>query len=192
MKIKQIYIDESGHPKNTITFIICFVIFENKADQDLVNENINEFKHKRFNTSCHELHFNRESLSTKIAFFRRITFSNFTIRYYNGDMENNNWSNEEYIIKSIENNKDIIDNSVIYIDGAMSKKYNRLIISKIKTRLRAKSIYPKSIQYTDSKNNNLIQLADMCAGCIRRKIERNTVDDQKLYNIIKHRVTNPK
>ena len=40
------------------------------------------------------------------------------------------------------------------------------------------------IKYTDSKNSPLIQLADMCAGCIRRRFERNNVEDRELYGII--------
>lgn len=189
MKIKQIYIDESGHPKNTITFIICFLIFENKNDQDLTILNINNFKNDRFGNINQELHFNKESFTTKSKFFRTINLSKFTIRYYEALIIDDKWSNEEYIIHSMENNKDIINNSVIYIDGTVSKQFKKLIISKIKTRLRSKSIYPKAIQYVDSKNNNLIQLADMCAGCIRRKIQRNTTDDQKLYTLIEKHIT---
>jgi hypothetical protein len=42
----------------------------------------------------------------------------------------------------------------------------------------------------DSKNSNLIQLADMCAGCIRRKIERETKEDNELFNLIKKFIKN--
>ena len=98
----------------------------------------------------------------------------------------------EYIIESILHNADISNAAIIYIDGAVSKKHNRYIISKIKRRLGENSVYPEYIKYIDSKNDNLVQLADMCAGCIRRKIERNTVEDQKLYKLIEKHITYPK
>ena len=80
-----------------------------------------------------ELHFNKESFTTKLRFFKKINLSKFSIRYYEALVVNNDWTNEEYIIQSMEINKDIINNCIIYIDGTVSKQHNRLIISKIKT-----------------------------------------------------------
>jgi hypothetical protein len=191
MKTNTIYIDETGNPKNTKTFIICLIIFTSKYDLDFTVKNIENFKYKRFNNKYQELHFNKESFATKINIFTVLQQNKFIIRYYSSNIKDNIWSNEDHIIKSIYENKDLTNNSIIYIDGNISKHHKRFIISKIIKRLKVKDINIKKVKYEDSKSNNLIQLADMCAGCIRRKIERNTVDDKKLYKLIERFITYP-
>jgi hypothetical protein len=191
MKINTIYIDESGNPKNTEVFIICLIIFADKYDIDFTIKNIQDFKYKRFKTEHQELHFNRESSTTKTNFFKVLNQSKFKIRYYIAQTRDKDWSNEDHIIRSIQDNVDVTNNSIIYIDGNISKQYRRFIVSKITKRLKDAQVNLKYIKYENSKNNALIQLADMCAGCIRCKIEKNTKIDQKLYNLIEKFITHP-
>ena len=191
MKTNHIYIDETGNPKNTKAFVICFVLFTDRYEIDFTIKNIEGFKYKKFGNIYQELHFNKESLPTKIGFFNCLQKDKFSLRYYLATIIDGNWCNENYIIASIEENKDVVQNSVLYIDGNFPRKHRKNIISKIIKELKTKGIYVKDIKYHDSKNNNLIQLADMCAGCIRRKIERGTKEDKKLYKLIKKFITYP-
>jgi hypothetical protein len=160
------------------------VIFKDLIDLNNTVSYIENFKNKTFKDSNVELHFNKESLSIKKKFFNIFNKNLFKIRYYKIESLKYNLSDIDYVIKCLIENRDSISNSIIYIDGLKSKNYNRKIITKIKITLKSHKIPIKSIKYTDSKNSPLIQLADMCAGCIRRRFERNNVEDRGLYNII--------
>ena len=180
MKNKHIYIDESGSYMDNI--IICFIIFFDIKHVESIDFVIDEFKSKS-NRQNTELHFNRESLDFKKNFFKCLPKDKFDIKY--SLYKNNRLSNIDLIVKSLIENSDIVKNSFIFIDGLKIRKYNRKVISSIKKELKKYNIHIKSIKYIDSKNSNLIQLADMCAGCIRRKFERNRKEDNELFNLIK-------
>ncbi len=180
MNNKRIFIDESGSSSNNI--IICFVVFLGIDCVEKVDNIINGFKYK-VNKQNSELHFNKESFGLKRGFFKYLPSNKFYIKY--STYRNNKLSNTNLIIKSFIENKSLIENSIIFIDGSKNIKNNRKIITSIKKELKRYNVYIKSIKYVDSKNSNLIQLADMCAGCIRRKFEKNSKEDNELFNLIK-------
>lgn len=180
MKNKHIYIDESGGAINNT--VICFVVFAKLEDVQHIDKVISDFK-LLSNKEDAELHFNKENTTTKKRFFKNLPNNRFYIKYYL--YKNNKLSNTDLMTKSFIENRDLIQNSNIFIDGLKIRKYNRKVIGEIKKELKKYNIKIRSIKYTDSKNSNLIQLADMCAGCIRRKVERGTKEDNDLFNIIK-------
>jgi hypothetical protein len=144
---------------------------------------ISEFKLDLFKNTNIELHFNKESLKTKKHFFKLWAKGDFEVFYFKTD---NSLSFSAQISNALLEHKNVTKNSIIFIDGFRTRRYNRKIISEIKKSLRGYGLKIKSIKYIDSKNSNLIQLADMCAGCIRRKLERNTKEDDELFALIKH------
>ncbi len=183
MKNNHIFIDESGTLNEV--FILCFIIFKNKDFLDQTIIQIEKFKHKAFQDATIELHFNKESFSTKKKFFEALGKDLFILRYFKTDQRDKSLSEYDFLITSIVDNKDITNDSIIFIDGFKSKKYHKNISSKIKKELKNYNLNIRSIKYIDSKKSPPIQLADMCAGCIRRKFERGTKEDNELFDLIK-------
>lgn len=185
MNNTYIYIDESGNIQNTNGFVICFVIFYDIDILDKVSLAIRNFKNKRFQNENMELHFNKESLTTKKTFFKYMSDQKFVIKYYTNSLRNLHVTYQEHLIASILQNIYTFQNARIFIDGDISNSKHPLLLQQIKTSLKRRSLKVKSIKFVNSKNNVLIQLADMCAGCIRRKLERNTADDRRLFDMIR-------
>jgi hypothetical protein len=182
---KHIFIDESG--SNNTIFVVCLIIFNDLYKVSEVVNRINKFKINLFKRENIELHFNKESLNTKRSFFRLWSKKDFIIKY----LETNDtltFSNQ--IINTILRYRHVANNSIIFLDGFKSRCYNRKILSEIKKGLKRYGVNIKSIKYIDSKGSNLIQLADMCAGCIRRKIHKNSKEDEGLFNLIKLLIDN--
>ncbi len=186
MKIKHVYIDESGNAKNTKSCVICFVIFDDLTALDKLSVEIEAFKLKRFGNLHTELHFNKESFSTKRLFFELLSRYSFAIRYYQTIISDKNLNYEECILKSIKENIQIFNNSQIYIDG--NKSQNPQMIRKIKSFLKENRLKIHSVRLLDSRKHLIIQVADMCAGCIRRALDRGTAQDLKLFNLIKNHI----
>ncbi len=180
MNSKRIFIDESGSNPNNI--IICFIVFSGINYVEKIDHIIDEFKYK-VNKQNSELHFNKESFNLKKKFFKHLPRNRFYIKY--STYKNNKLSNIDLMIKSFVENPTLIENSIIFIDGSKNRKHNRRIINYIKKELKECNVKVKSIKYIDSKNSNLIQLADMCAGCIRRKFDKNSKEDNELFDLIK-------
>ena len=183
MKEKHIYIDESGDPKNTKSCVICFLVFDNTTFFNQISLDMDNFKLRRFNNESTELHFNKESFTTKRLFFKLLIKYNFKIYFYQTDRLDQTLSYHNYFIKSIKKNLHIFNHSKIYIDGDMSK--NKNLLQKIKHLLKAEKILIKSIKFSNSRTNLFIQFTDMFAGCIRRKIDRGSREDKELFNLIK-------
>lgn len=185
MTTRHIFIDDSGNLRNTKILIICFVVCENKEHTKEIESSIQHFKRLRFKDTSIELHFNKESFSSKKEFFEHIRNEKFLTTYYIATSRDKDTDYIGHIICSLIENSNMIRNAKVYIDGNSKFNKNHYILQRIKKALLAQNIRVASLRFLDSNKNELIQLADMCAGCIRRKLERNTVDDNKLYDLIR-------
>ena len=81
-------------------------------------------------------------------------------------------------------NKNVFQGAKIFIDGDTTLNKNPLLLYKIKKVLKLQNVTIKSIRFENSKSNNLIQLADMCGGCIRKNFERGTVLDKEMFQLL--------
>ena len=81
-------------------------------------------------------------------------------------------------------NKDFLNKTIIQIENFKNKTFQD---TEIELHFNKESFRTKvrSVKYIDSKKSQPIQLADMRAGCIRRKFERNTKEDNELFGLIK-------
>jgi hypothetical protein len=135
MNNKRIFIDESGSALNNT--VICFIVFSKLEDVQEIDRVISNFKYV-LNKEDAELHFNKENIRTKKKFFKSLPNNRFYIKY--SLYKNNKLSNVDSLIKSFVENKDLVNSSVVFIDGLKIRKYNRKVIGDIKKRV-------KKIQY---------------------------------------------
>lgn len=185
MNSTYVYIEDSGNLFNTKILVIVFVIFNNVEDVIATSKCIQSLIDMKIKGQNKELHFNKESSSMKKSFFKQIKSQKFFIQYYMANNLNKVLNFEEHLILGILENRDKFQGSKIFVDGNKTLNKNPILLYKIKKILKDQKILIKSIHFEDSKSNNLIQLADMCAGCIRKNFERGTSLDKELFKLIK-------
>lgn len=184
MNTTYIYIEDSGNLNNTNTMVIVFVVFESITDVINTELCIQNYLQEKFQNLYKELHFNRESYAIKKSFFKHIQLQKFIIKYYLAYSVTKNIHYINHLIQSILDNKDIFNESKVFIDGDTTSNKYPLLLYRIKKELKSKNIPLKSIRFENSKNNLLIQLADMCAGCIRRNFEIAKKEDKELFSLL--------
>ena len=203
MKVAMlIFMDESGDTgfklktASSRYFVLTIVIFDsfeaaekaNEAVKDLHTElKFSEKKEFKFSTGT--------SNKFKEVFLKKMSRHDFRYRSIVIDKallakrEPKNPEDNLYMLVTDQlflRAKDSIKNASLFVDRtAQSKtfirKFNTYLRRKLNTDMR-KLI--RQIRHKDSKNNNLLQLADMVCGAIYRKYNRK---DDKYYKMIKKR-----
>lgn len=181
-----IYIDDSGDPGFKIGngsskyFVIACIIFDEKIDATNAVSEVKRFKEDRLGWSDkRELKSNKTSVNIKTEFFNAICNScNFKVRaividktvLYSNELKNNKISFYNYAIRQVLS-KAHLNNAKIVIDGHADRNYKKQAISYIRKVVGRTRGSISDIKFEDSSKNNLIQIADMVAGAIRRQKE---------------------
>lgn len=192
-----IFIDESGDPGFKIQsgsskfFVLILVIFDNELNAQNASDRIKKFKSDMKKSSKYENKFNKLEKFERILFLEEIKHCRFSIRGLIVDKEtisptnlskDNNLYYNFFLKQLLEHNKLIIKDAKIHLDGASKRKFKKTTTSYLRQGLR-KNKKIKSIKFVNSKNDDLIQLADMVAGSIRRHYEGEK-NDSKIYRDI--------
>ena len=168
-------IDDSGDPGfkfargSSQYFCIAAVYFETKEDAVKMIEVINGLRKKFHLKSGQEFKFHKASMKTRKMFLEEINKNKFGIStviidkkmikenieafdlYYNTILK---------VITKIGSN----DKLDIRIDGKSGRKHNEKIKTFFRQNIRKGQL--KKLRFVDSKNEDLIQLADMIASVI--------------------------
>lgn len=156
--MKYCYIDESGNPspKNNKPFIVGMVVLESLEEVEMIQEKIKQLKEENGIARDYEFHFSRNASSKKDIF---ILFIEKNIKSYSIFEAQKSNSMDTYF--SIA---DMVASSL-----SKDEKYNiRLdtnpkLFKALRKSLRGNGISAKLTQ-VQSKNNDLIQVADYIAG----------------------------
>ena len=105
-------------------------------------------------------------------------------------MRNNKNSFYSYIIKLVlENSNESILDAKIRIDGSGDRFFRRNFLSYLRRQLNSKQKkIMKNCKLIDSKSDELIQVADMVAGCIRRSFDKSKKDSVDYKSLIKKHI----
>ncbi|HOZ55794.1 MAG: hypothetical protein BWY51_00207 [Parcubacteria group bacterium ADurb.Bin316] len=108
-------------------------------------------------------------------------------KIYSDELKNNKNSFYSYFIKEVlQNSNDKILDAKIRIDGSGDRSFKRNFVAYLRRELNSKQrIVMKNCKFVDSKNNVLIQMADMVAGSINRAQCKNKEDAANYLKIIK-------
>lgn len=88
----------------------------------------------------------------------------------------------------LEHNNDTIKNAKIRLDGRGEMVFRQQLSTYLRRQLNSQTKkIMKNLRFRDSKNDVLIQMADMIAGSIRRDFDKNTNDYDVYRKIIKHK-----
>jgi len=89
----------------------------------------------------------------------------------------------------LKHNKGTIKDAKIRIDGSGDRIFRRQFLAYLRRELNSRdNRIVKDIKLVNSKNNVLIQMADMVAGTIRRYKEKDKKDAKKYWNILESKI----
>ncbi len=202
-----VFIDESGdagfklEKGSSIYFIIVAVVFDDFLEAEKTAVAIKDMRRKEHFPDAFEFKFNNSKRKIREKFLRTITPFDFKIRYlivdkrkiHSNELKHNKNSFFSYVIKMLlKYSNNCILNASIKIDGSGDRVFKRNFSTYLRKNLNSdeKKIM-QNLRFVDSKENVLIQLADMVAGSERRYFEfRNGLKmDVEIYrNIIKKKI----
>jgi hypothetical protein len=194
--ILLVLIDESGCPGFKLTkgstpyFVIGMVIFENFLQAEITSKTIQELR--QLLKIKPEFKFSKTRPEVKDKFFDSICQHDFEIRalvvdksrIYSSKLRNDTDAFYNYFLKSLmQNDSNILQNASIKIDGNGDKEFKKALSAYLRQSIGQNKI--KKFKFVDSRNDNLIQLADMIVSAIARSYNKNRIDGNRWLNVLR-------
>lgn len=191
-----VLIDESGCPGFKLTkgstpyFIIGMVIFRDLKQAEATNETITELK-KLLKVNP-EFKFSKTRSEIKNKFFDSVCQHNFEVRalvvdktkIYSHQLRSNTNAFYNYFLKSLmQHDGDILQNASIKIDGSGDKEFKKALTTYLRQSIGQFKI--KKFKFVNSRNDNLIQLADMIVGAIARSYSEKRSEGSRWLNMLR-------
>lgn len=203
---KQIvFIDESGDPSFSFErgssrfFVIACIVFNDELEAEKTAVAIKELRRKLGFSDTREFKFNGSRRAVRTAFLTSVMPFEFEIRALVVDkvlvrsplLKGDKNSFYSYFIKTIlTHTKGALQNAKIRIDGSGDRVFRRNFLTYLRKELNSKDVrVMKNVALVDSKENVLIQLADMVAGTIKRYKEAQKSDASEYWRIINSKIT---
>jgi hypothetical protein len=191
-----IFIDESGDPGFKITegssqhFVIALIIFQNELDAEETAVAIKKMRKVQKHTDQFEYKFNKCDRKHRLSFLKCVQPFNFAIRAIVFDKTNIKSQHlrtkkEDFyrfaLRMVLEHNYGTIKNAKIRLDGRGDHSFRRQLTTYLRQHLNSSTQHVISnLRFRDSKQDVLIQLADMVAGSLRRYFD-HTQEDWGIY-----------
>lgn len=176
-----IFIDDSGDPGfrvekgSSAVFVITLAIFEDALEAEKTSLAIKELRRELKVSDLYEFKFNKTNKKFKNAFFKAVNSFSFKIRaivvdkkkIYSPRLRNYKENFYNYIIMQVLRNSDKIKDAKLRFDKRGEKTLRNELRVYLSRELdnRNKKVF-KDLKFVDSRQNTLIQLADMSAGSI--------------------------
>lgn len=191
-----VFIDDSGDPGfklgrgSSAFFVISAVIFDDFLEAEKTALIIKELRRRLFGRDDVEFKFQKSKRDVRVKFLKSISSCQFRVRclvvekrlLYSPKLRNEKQSFYGYIIKTMlkYSNNSILD-AKIRIDGSGDRAFKKSFLSYLRRELNGnEKRIMDGCKLIDSKNDVLIQLADMIAGSIHRSYQVEK-DDSVLY-----------
>lgn len=191
-----VLIDESGCPGFKLTkgsttyFVVGMVIFRDFTQAEAASNAITILR-QTLNINP-EFKFSKTHPTIKDKFFDEICQYHFEIRalavdkrnIYSQKLRNNTDSFYNYFVKTLmQYDNDVLRDASIKIDGSGDKEFKKALNTYLRKNIGEHKI--KKFKFTDSKKDNLIQLADMVVGAIARSYSNTRKDANRWLNVLK-------
>lgn len=196
-----VFIDDSGDPGfkfdrgSTSHFIIALVIFDDELEAKKTAIAIKELKREIGFRDRDEFRFFKTKDKFKKMFLETVNPFSFRVRCLvvdksiirSEELRKDKNSFYAYFVKEVlKNNNDTILDAKIRLDGSGDKVFRRNFITYLRKELNSgKKKIVLNCKMIDSKENVLVQLADMVAGSINRAENKEKKDRFEYKNIIK-------
>lgn len=195
-----VVIDESGctgfKPASSTHFVIGMIVFDTFNDAEKSANIIHKLKKE--NSINREFRFSSCKNDKRDMFFEAIKKAPFSARLlvvekkliYSKDLRSRDELFVNYCLRClITSGVDRINDAVVKIDGKGSKHFKKGCESYLRKQMPISAI--KNLKFCDSKNDVLIQLADMVVSAYSRPFHNpNKLDAFKWRNMIENKIEN--
>jgi hypothetical protein len=182
-----IFIDESGDPGfklargSTAVFVAALVAF-NDVDQSKACQSAIDRLAVRLGIA-REFKFSKSRPEVRDAFFKTVLPFDFRVRaivvkkerIYSRHLRSEKEAFYSFFVKSMLRFDDgLLKDATIIIDGSGDREFRRQLGSYLRRHLGGGRL--KAVRFSNSANDRLVQLADMCAGAIARSYRPDRSD----------------
>ena len=196
-----IFIDDSGDPGfkfnrgSSHLFVIACVIFNSKISAEYTSASIKFLKERLGWKQEREFKFHRANDKQKKLFFDTIKKQDFIIRAIvvnKNTITNKSLQNSEsfysQIIKMVLDNYKNMKLARISLDGSGNKSFRKKSTAELRRAINKNNYRMVDFRLVDSKDDVLIQLADMIAGAINAKYDKSKRLKHDYIRMIKNRI----
>jgi len=177
---------------------VVLVIFQDAESAQEANERITQLRIELGKAPGFEFHFKENSHSIREAFFRAISPLEF--RYTGLIVDKARLKRAGYSFRNafyrdvcgevFDHAADMLENASVKIDRSGGRVFRQELASFLKRRLNEVDQEPVRIRKIDmpiSKNDNLLQMADMICGAVARSVRAERQNDATFRKIVAHR-----
>lgn len=141
-----------------------------------------------------EFKFNKTADAKKVEFFERVLQCDFRVRaivvrkeaIYSDRLKSQKEEFYRYFVKSMVRHDDgVLENAKIVIDGSGERIFRADLQSYLR---RSAGTAVRSVKFTDSRKDHLVQLADMCVGAIARSYRADRKDAAKWRVLLERKI----
>jgi len=199
-----VFIDDSGDPGfklekgSTRFFVISLVIFDDELEAEKTAIAIKDLRRELKFSDKFEFKFCKANRVTKEKFLQKVSGFKFRVRSLvidksvirSRELRENKNSFYSYAIKTVlKNSGGTIKNAKIKIDGSGDRIFRKSFLGYLRRQLNSEDRkIMANCKLVDSKQNVLIQLADMVAGSVHRSFNTSKSDCKIYKAIIKRRI----
>jgi hypothetical protein len=198
-----VFIDDSGDPGFKLDkgsskhFVIACIIFDDNLDAEEAALKIKRLRRTLGWRDESEFKFNKSNKSIRLLFLEEIKSCNFHVRAIVADktiirspeLRNNKHKFYNYMIKEVLSKSDgVMKDARIRLDGHEDRAYKKAATAYFRQQVNLRGSIIKDMKFVNSKNDNLIQLADMIAGSILRSTQKDKSDSSVYLKTIKKRI----
>lgn len=189
------FIDESGDPGFKVpkgsspVFVAAMAIFDDmeaaQATEAVIKQAREDLRVKP------EFKFSKCADPVRDGFFRAVDGCRFSVRaivvkkaliyspHLRGDKEN---FYKFFVQQMLWHDNDTLDRAKVIIDGSGDREFRKTLQSYLRRRLGPRL---RSVKFSNSRNDPLVQLADMCAGAIARSYRTDRGDRWRWHNMLR-------
>lgn len=192
-----VFIDDSGDPGFKVEkgssriFVIAMVIFKDNLEAEKTSVAIKELRRKLKMSDLSEFKFNKSSKKFRTTFIDTVKKFDFKIRaivvdkslIYSQRLKTHKENFYNYVIMQVLKNSKSIKNAKLKFDkrGELELR-NQLRVYLSRELDNKKNKVFKDLKFVDSRQNTLVQLADMVAGSIFAYYTKKDTDFLEEFN----------
>jgi len=200
------FIDDSGDAGfkfglgSSEFLVIACCIFESAEMAEVAARKIRDFRGAlgwrqgeefKFSKTRHELRLEFISLAETLNFSLRALVIDKRVFNRSGLSSNQSsfylFAIEELLVRA----EPFLESAKIRVDGTSVKSEVRKFEKHLKSKLNASKQTIESVRFVDSRSDQLIQLADVMAGLVRRSFEAKSKRDSQFSVLMKRFMQNP-
>jgi hypothetical protein len=199
-----VFIDESGDPGMKLAgsssrhFIVTLLAFEDNDEALAADHRITLLKRELRFPVCFEFHFNKLRADYRQEFLKAVSpyeWFYFSIVINKEKLTGKGFQYPDSFYKYtcslvFENAKPYLNDALVVIDGSGSRQFRRQLSTYLRKRINSPGEGNKlirKVKLQDSKNNNLLQMADMVCGAIARSFKTEKDDAHVYRKLVSHR-----